>query len=358
MAGDRQHILPQFLLKGFASRIEGKEIYTYVYRKGEKPFETNIKNATVGRNFYEIKGELSVDGDITEFEGKYAPFLDEIRSSSQKNEIFDPRVANLITHIVTRTKHIRDSCRESLEFLFLKLSEYFLDFDNVKSAILNNPKFIMDFMEEKIDNYIAPQVEKDTLRQMIPLIYPAFLDTQKVEMREMVLEYIKIMKKVSPNAIKQGHIKGLSQNLIPERRIDAYLMLHWFLIDSKFPLILGDIGCMFEFFTGKIFRSIDFGEDEIRNVFLPISDKKLLLGTSRDTIPHIDINIINEEIAKCSREFLISSKWSNDILSLVPLIGSESAFISNEELEQTANEIIQDYKAELKLEKGGNGDRG
>jgi hypothetical protein len=344
MAGDRQHILPRFLLKGFGSRIEGKEIYTYVYRKGEQPFETNIKNAAVGRNFYEIKGKISVDEDITKFEGEYAPLLDELRSIPEKKEISDPRIANLITHIVARTKYIRDSFRESSEFFFLKIYEYFLDFDNIKLAILTNPEFMRNYIDEKLNKSLTPQVEKDTLRLLIPLIFPAFLDTQKAEMRQIVLEHIKIMKRVAPKGTKEGHIKGLSQSLTPEPRVNSYRILHWFLIDSELPLILGDIGCLFEFTIGRRFRSIDFGEDKINNVFLPIANKKLLIGTSLSTIPHVDINLINGEIAKCTREFFISSKRSDELLSLIPLIGSKSELISKEELKQIANEIVKNIK--------------
>lgn len=44
MAGIRQHILPRFLLKGFASRVQDKKIFTCVYRKGGPQFETTIEN--------------------------------------------------------------------------------------------------------------------------------------------------------------------------------------------------------------------------------------------------------------------------------------------------------------------------
>ena len=38
------HFIPQFLLKGFASREEGDETYVYVFREGARSFETNTKN--------------------------------------------------------------------------------------------------------------------------------------------------------------------------------------------------------------------------------------------------------------------------------------------------------------------------
>ena len=43
MAGKNQHFFPQFPLKGFASRVYNRQVYTQVFRKGRAvPFETNI----------------------------------------------------------------------------------------------------------------------------------------------------------------------------------------------------------------------------------------------------------------------------------------------------------------------------
>jgi hypothetical protein len=56
MAGDRQHILPRFLLKGFASRIEGEKIYTWVYPRNSPPVEANIRKVGVEKHFYGKQG--------------------------------------------------------------------------------------------------------------------------------------------------------------------------------------------------------------------------------------------------------------------------------------------------------------
>ena len=125
MAGTIQHILPKFLLKGFASRIQKKEVLTWVYRKDKPPFETNIKNIGAERNFYGKEGKLSVDPEITDFEGKYAPLLDELRAIRKNQEIYDPRIANFITHLAIRTKHIREFFRESSEFIIERMSDFF-----------------------------------------------------------------------------------------------------------------------------------------------------------------------------------------------------------------------------------------
>ena len=65
MAGVRQNILPRFLLKGFASRLEAQEVFTWVFRKGRNIFEANIKNVAVEKHFYTQVANTSVDDEIT-----------------------------------------------------------------------------------------------------------------------------------------------------------------------------------------------------------------------------------------------------------------------------------------------------
>lgn len=89
MAGVRQHILPRFLLKGFASKMDGQEVFTWVCRKGGNIFEANIKNVAVEKHFYTGPGEINVDDEITEIERGFALLLDELR---QKNDGFEVQI--------------------------------------------------------------------------------------------------------------------------------------------------------------------------------------------------------------------------------------------------------------------------
>ena len=70
MSGAKQHILPKFLLKGFANRIKGNSIYTLVHRKDGQIFESNIKNICAERYFYGKEPDSSADADITKNERK------------------------------------------------------------------------------------------------------------------------------------------------------------------------------------------------------------------------------------------------------------------------------------------------
>ncbi|MDP3182813.1 MAG: DUF4238 domain-containing protein [Desulfobaccales bacterium] len=341
MAGDRQHILPRFLLKGFASRIHGKEIYTWVYLRKGAIFEANINKIGIEKHFYGRKGEFRVDAEITDFEGEYAPLLDELRDSQGQVEIYNQRIANLITHFVTRTKHLRDSYIESVEYLSEKIEEYFSDPENTKAAIFSQPEIMRASIEKGFKDFPVLQPYKDFLYPLLPYLLNAFLETHKTEIQKIRQDFFKdIRNNILPKATVEGHIKGLSQGLIPEPRVQDYLLLRWFVINCRNPLILGDIGCLFETKGTRRFKPINSHDDEIINIFLPISDKQILIGTSLSNPPQINLNLINTAIAKCSREFFICSEQNKEIASLISLLGKEAEMMSKEEIENIVNKII------------------
>ena len=152
------------------------------------------------------------------------------------------------------------------------------------------------------------------------------------------------MKIKLPKIMKDAHIKALSQGLTPEPRVEDYKNLKWYLLHTNESLILGDISCLNQIDGSQIFKSITVNNEKINNVFLPISNTKLLIGTSLNIIPQVEVNIINKATARCSREFFIYSRYSQNINSLVPLIGKESDIVSKEEIKSIVTEIILGYK--------------
>ncbi len=343
MAGNRQHILPRFLLKGFSSRIEGEKIYTWVYPRNRTPIEVDIRKVSVGRHFYGRQGELSVDGEVTDFEGEYAPFLSELRMCRESVEISDQRIANFVTHLVVRTKHFRDSFRESTEYLAELIRQYFSDFNNLKRAMLGNPEMIRDNIEKGFRDHPELLPYKNFIMPLLPKILLNHINDNKDELYKFCQDYFDMIKKVAPKAMKEGHIKGLIQSLTPEPRVEDYKSLRWFIYNSNELLILGDIGCLIEVEGERRFKSMNVEDDVIKNIFLPISERQILIGTSLSTITHVNINILNETIAKCSREFFISSKYCTAKQSLIYLLGSETGIYSKEEIEQIAKNIFYEY---------------
>lgn len=66
----RQHYLPRFLLRGFCSRESKGSQYVWVHTSSRRAYETNIENVGVEAGFYDLDGDNSVDGHITQNEGQ------------------------------------------------------------------------------------------------------------------------------------------------------------------------------------------------------------------------------------------------------------------------------------------------
>ena len=107
MAGIRQHILPRFLLKGFASQANDKKIFTCVYRKGGIQFETTIENVGLEKHFYGKAGETSADEEITQLEGGFARLIADLRNKPDGACADSKRVSDLVAHLTIRTKQLR-----------------------------------------------------------------------------------------------------------------------------------------------------------------------------------------------------------------------------------------------------------
>lgn len=103
-------------MKGFASRVEGEEIFTWVYRKDSIVFEGNTKNINVEKHLYGREGEeIYADEIITNLEAnKFSPLVDVLRNSegnvnNLKNEIID-----FISHLLIRTNLSEQRISETL----------------------------------------------------------------------------------------------------------------------------------------------------------------------------------------------------------------------------------------------------
>lgn len=143
-----------------------------------------------------------------------------------------------------------------------------------------------------------------------------------------------------PTIAKEGHIKALAKSLIPEPRVEDYRKLHWFVCRADEPLILGDVGCLFEVTGKKKFISLSGKEDNLKNIYLPISSNILVVGTASTAMPQIDFKVVNENAARISREFFVCRESSPETQKLFTILSAEAEIFSNDEIEQLVKEVI------------------
>lgn len=342
MAGIRQHILPRFLLKGFASRVQDKKLFTCVYRKGAPQFETTIENVGLEKHFYGKVGEISADEEITQLESGYARLIDELRSEPDGARADSKQVSDFVAHLTIRTKQLREFFRESAEYLIDQITLYLSNPSNLKKLLLNKPELMQQELQKTLKDIPVPQAYKDFLIELVQLNAQEIVDQHMPDLQSTLQELIAQMRGLLPNAVRDGHIKSLAKHPAPETRSEGYQSLNWFVREVAEPLILGDIGCLFEIAGERRFKPFDDKGDKIVNVYFPIASRKLLLGTSHSAAFDVDVSDVNKATSKCSYEYFVCSELSTANNDLSLSIGDWAGILTKREMEQLLNEILAD----------------
>jgi len=335
MAGKRQHSIPRFLQKGFASRIEGEDVFVWVYRKDGTGAEINTKNVGVERFFYGKPGAVCADDEITDLESEYCPLLDELRSKS--GQVINPKIPGLIAHLSTRTRYLRKSFADITGLLLKQIHERLRD-PRVILRLLAKPIYRERLIEELVARGASSEQATGAMELVGPHL-PQLLEPAIPDMVSNVDSMMDFAKSKFPEAIPEAHIKALLKNPSAHGRSDTYAAFSWFVLRTESPLILGDSLCLFETSGDRRFKPLDDKGDDVLRVFLPISATLMLIGTPFRKRPKLDSLRINEAAAKCSAEFFISSTPRRLESSLVSSIGRRAGILSDEEVDKLINEI-------------------
>lgn len=355
MAGTNHHILPKFLLNGFACRTEkkGKKTQAFVwwYRNGFDPRETNTDKINVEQHFYGTDDKLNVDPAITELEGGFSKVIVSLRDTPELTDISSSGIIEFIAHLTSRTRHLRESIVDSTDVLFTEMESYYADETNGRAFIRDHFQRHPEILREKVNEVIASlpgsrkerrfvgnrlkRLSNSTLVNKIEQDFPEFFTTQ-------VHEQLLAFKQVLPTLAKEGHIKIMAKSLIPVPKVEAYRNLKWTVRDSPIPLILGDVGCLFVVDGYDKWISLDGPNETIRHAYLPISPSKLVIGTLDDFDEKNDFATINLNQARRSREFFIADSYSKDLLELNQSLATDTRILSDEEIQTIIREAAND----------------
>ncbi|HHT9106981.1 MAG TPA: DUF4238 domain-containing protein [Candidatus Wujingus californicus] len=340
MAGVRHHILPRFLLKGFASRVQGGEVFTFVYRKNKPPFETNIINIGAEKYFYGERGEVSADDVITTLDSEYSYMVEELRGKGDRVEVLDTRGGEFVVHLLLRAKLLRDFFKNSFVYLTDAITEYFSDTENVKKYFKKHPGLIEEKLKKKCKNHSIPRRQRVMFMKKYKEMLPNVIENQKQMLEDMCKYITEYAIKEFPKIVKNTHNKALAEMPPSGIKVDRFKHLRWFVFKPTKQLILGDAGCLYEMDGKKRFGVIYEEAKQIKNIFLPLSSHCMLAGISASE-SQFNFDVINEAIARCSQEYFVCSSDSNDLLKLRAIIGEEAAILTNDELEQIVDELMQ-----------------
>ncbi len=342
MSGKRHHFVPQFIQRGFASHISDGKVLTWVYRKAHSPFNTNIINVGVEKDFYTHEGSSQIDDVITEAEGRFGALLNTLRNSAAPRLENRKEIAQLIAHLETRSRNLRENFTDIGGMMMNQLIQFVSDPNQLASLldreITSRPDVLQKIVFEELQKSGLPsELGLQLLARMkdqLPIVFSQDL--------KVLAESLDHVQKKLPNAIKKiaraGQLRSLSQSIYPQKRVELYSELHYQLIDVTGPLPLGDSIVVFHVDGATEFRPFTQADDPLLAVILPITPTRLLCGSRSGYI--LDSGTIATKLVQCSIEYFIANVRSPEFEALQLRIGEAATLISVDEIKEIMMEAI------------------
>lgn len=343
MSGKRQHFVPQFLQAGFASHRSSDAAYTWVFRKGASPFNPNIANVGVEGYFYTTEDDTEADDLITKAEGAFGALAETLRKI-QPAKVSDPKIPQLIAHLEARTRHLRQGFLRAGDHLVQRMLDFvsdekaFLGF--VERRLKNDPSILRESFAKELTSRGLPQELLEAMVELGKPLLPVMIDRLRPQLPIMAKSLRHAMEKTLKDAAKSGHIRALKQGIAPVAKVERYRDLAYAVVDVLDEnLILGDSVLLFHVDPPKVYKPFLEKGDALKSVYLPLSARRLLIGTSADTWSHP--SGLRESIARCSLEYFIAHEDTPENSVLADHIGESAALITTAELEEIIASTIR-----------------
>lgn len=330
-------------MKGFASHSERNQNFTWVFRKGSNPFNTNLINVGLETHFYTDTTDTDLDRQITDAEETFSELIDDLRNCSF-GAIENSLIPQFIAHLEVRTRHLRINFLQISGMLIDLMIEYLSKedrfFEFAFKGIQDPTSFVhQDFIEMLEKNGesskdILNGIEKDP--EMLMILLKVLMPS-----RDSVEDFFKLTmpKEKLSESIKKGHISALKKSIAPPIRINFYDSFRYSV--EEFPrgdLILGDSAVIFSVESGKKFQTFADINSEVDSILLPLTGSRILIGTRRDYF-QISTNL-PEIIAKNSMEYFISSTNDKPVQYFQKQIGTDASLITEKELTELIEDIF------------------
>lgn len=342
MSGKRQHFIPRFLQKGFASHVKEDEVYTWVFRKDATPFNTNIKNVGVEGNFYSASDGNQADDNLTEAEDGFSKLVAELFENQDASNLDTGAIAEMIAHLEVRTRHIRQNVSNFSAIIFEEMVRFCRDehaFNRyIQNKVEKDPSFLgapleQEFKKNDIPISLIPiflQANMPQILQMLPQVLP--------NIRNSALLFLQTVIPLMEESLKRGHIEALNRGLSPAAKAEAYSELEYQLIRTEEnSLPLGDSILVFHIEGDSPYKSFYEKDESLIGIYLPLSSNTVLAGLKTKSEPII--SELPKAISKCSLEYFISSAKNDLTDSLHSQIGMFANILSTVQIELILDEF-------------------
>lgn len=349
MAGIRQHFMPRFLQKGFASRTTTSEAYTWVFRKGASPFEANTINVGVEGRFYNEGEDTEADDLITSDEYKFDSLVRDIKDGVTSS-LADPQLPEMIAHLEIRTRHLRQNFIRMSDiagsWLFNFMSSDRDTFaDLLKRYCLKDSSWLHRSFSERPE--LSHELREYITTHYEPLILKT-IDQLRPDFSNLAAESRPVLIDQMRQWIKSEHLEALKQPVVLEPRVQRYKDLAYALLQTNEPLILGDSLVLFHVDGPQSYKPFLDETDSLNAVYLPLTPERVLVGVRPGFVPVT--TDLRKAIARCSLELFIASENTESNLRLQEIIGEDAEHLTQTEMEAVVRNALESPNRERSVE--------
>jgi len=216
----------------------------------------------------------------------------------------------------------------------------------------NVNRFITKYADNAM-NQVDNAINRELKKISIPKAKQAYVNLMIKEKKRLVqsnlgplfllfINHLPGLFKKNPDIVKRTHLKAFQDSVSPKLRVQEHQKLIWNLIyfDKEY-FILGDFGVLFEIESSKKYATFWEKDQKVISAFLPISKNHLVIGSKSEINNIPNINWLNQEIAKYSREYFLSAINNPFQLNLANYIGNKSQWLTEREIMEISNELLK-----------------
>ena len=357
----REHIVPQWLQRGFSRSVAPKGVKVAVYRKDSTPLWTNTANVGVRKSFFT---STHFDGDktATELDGEFASVVKDLRNASG---VLEGKVAvdarRLFAHLEVR----QGSTERLLRSMQANVFPAALAEQRKKGKLeawLENP--VPSWRDDKGDiekrclrRLRASRGRRKTgpvdVRRMVQLVQmsigsfrelvTAGIAASGASPEEMVEDFVR--RVTSEEVVEDAMIFNRSKEMLlrgdAKSRVNGYAGFEWRVIHLSEDVILPDSMVFHETTDSPLVQDFLHVPRYHAASYLPISSRAVLVGKSkRSKGLRRSAGQIRYRAAQASFEFFVAAVKDPLYDNLTEVIGSHRKFASAADWRVVARECV------------------
>ena len=348
MSGPNQHYIPRFLQRAFG--IRPRRLSIWRFGLGEDPECRRIKRTGAADYFYStpsLDGRPTLDDAITAVEQQMASTLNGIRSGSPGDAVDAEAAAKVVSHLATRTAHVRSTFGDGVARLLERAEDLFAEPANVEAMVGLDDDAPNRLVREAIANGLAQWPEigrtgipKNVLERIEFMLMQEGWGDVAGQVGEWVADYVDAARTRAGEAIRDGHRKGLAEAARSSGLEAALRMLEWTVESGPSSgAILPD--CVVVAFDeeGNSGNHLFLGPTRMHAVVMAVSPEKVLFGR-RPAFSLPAILDYNEVAARLSHDFFLAPRNNAETARLRGLIGADLGPALDESLESAFDEFL------------------